>query len=210
MDPTDLDALVAAAHAGDGAAFGLIWRATAGPVLGYFRAHGCRDAEDLTSETFLAAFNRMEAFSGDGAAFRSWLFTIAHHKRVDDVRRRTRRPDPVPYEPELDARTTSLSQDPSALGGAEVIGLLAALPADQREVLTLRFVADLSLEQVAVTLERSVGAVKSLQHRALESARRRAQDHDGAPRPEPRAQRQPGESASAAVPPSPAQTMTEA
>ena len=54
--------------------------------------------------------------------------------------------------------------------------LLASLPPDQRAVVALRVTADLSLEQVADILDKRVGAVKSLQHRALESLRRRCEE----------------------------------
>jgi RNA polymerase sigma-70 factor (ECF subfamily) len=176
VDPQgDLDRLVDAARAGDGNAFGQLWELLGGRVHGYFRAYGCRDAEDLTSETFLAAFSGLGGVVGDGAAFRTWLFSIAHHKRVDDLRRRNRRPILLPYEPDLDRRTSGPDDEPSlASGTADVVALLADLAPDQRDVLALRFVADLSLEQVAATLGRSVGAVKALQHRGLEALRRRA------------------------------------
>ncbi len=177
VDPPELDRLVDAARDGDAEAFSLIWASLAGRVHGYFKAYGCLDAEDLTSETFLAAFAKMGDVVGDGAAFRTWLFAIAHHKRVDDVRRRSRRPAQVPYEPELDRRLTGPADDPSLAGGNEdVVSMLADLVPDQRDVLTLRFVADLSIEDVATTLGRSVGAIKALQHRALESLRRKVDD----------------------------------
>jgi RNA polymerase sigma-70 factor, ECF subfamily len=177
VDPVELDRLVDAARTGDPAAFSAIWTALGGRVHGYFRAHGCRDAEDLTSETFLAAFARIGDVVGDGAAFRTWLFSIAHHKRVDEVRRRSRQPAAVPYEPDLDRRLSGPADEPgSAAERGDVLGMLADLAPDQREVLTLRFVADLSLDEVATTLGRSVGAIKSLQHRALETLRRRVDE----------------------------------
>ena len=113
MDSTELDRLVDAARAGEAAAFSALWTELGGRVHGYFRAYGCRDAEDLTSETFLAAFAGIGDVVGDGAAFRTWLFSIAHHKRVDDVRRRSRRPATVPYEPDLDRRLTGPAEETS-------------------------------------------------------------------------------------------------
>ena len=202
-DTTELDRWVDAARDGDAEAFSLIWGALAGRVHGYFRAHGCRDAEDLTSETFLAAFTRMGDVVGDGTAFRTWLFSIAHHKRVDDVRRRSRHPAPVPYEPELDSRVSGPGDEPSlAADSGDIVSLLADLPPDQRDVLTLRFVADLTLEETSAALARSVGAVKSLQHRGLETLRRRAA---GAP-----AQSRTGEAGPAAVSPGPFPSNAEA
>ncbi len=150
----------------------------AGRVLGYLRAQGAREPEDLTSEVFLRVFDRLPQFVGDEPNFRSWLFTIAHRILIDDVRRRQRRP-----------QTTSLGIDVESQGGGDVehealanVGaewadeLLESLPPDQRAVVALRVTADLSLEQVADILGKRVGAVKSLQHRALESLRRRCEE----------------------------------
>jgi RNA polymerase sigma-70 factor (ECF subfamily) len=150
----------------------------AGRVLGYLRSQGAREPEDLTSEVFLRVFDRLPQFSGDEANFRSWLFTIAHRILIDDARRRQRRP-----------QTTSLGVDIETQGGGDVehealanVGaewadaLVESLPPDQRAVVALRVTADLSLEQVADILGKRVGAVKSLQHRALESLRRRCEE----------------------------------
>ncbi|MGH9009959.1 MAG: RNA polymerase sigma factor, partial [Acidimicrobiia bacterium] len=64
----------------------------AGAVAGYLRTQGVREPEDMTSDVFLAVFTRLGRFSGTEAQFRSWVFTIAHHKMVDERRRRARRP----------------------------------------------------------------------------------------------------------------------
>ena len=79
----DLDRWVAAARDGDSDAFGLIWQSLSGRVSGYLRGRGVDSPDDVTSEVFLAAFSGLSGFTGDGARFRSWLFTIAHHKSVD-------------------------------------------------------------------------------------------------------------------------------
>ena len=83
----ELDLLVAAARTGGGWAFGRLWEQLAPSVAAYLRGRGVRDADDVTSEVFLAAFRGIGRFHGDGVAFRSWLFTIAHHKSVDVHRR---------------------------------------------------------------------------------------------------------------------------
>jgi RNA polymerase sigma-70 factor (ECF subfamily) len=147
-------------------------------VYGYLRAQGAVEPEDLTSEVFLRVFDRLSQFSGDEANFRSWLFTIAHRILVDEARRRQRRP-----------RTTALSLAAESFAAGDVerealanVGaewadeLLSSLPPDQRAVLALRVTADLSLEQVAAILDKRVGAVKSLQHRALAALRRRCEE----------------------------------
>ena len=86
---------------------------------------------------------------------------------VDDVRRREREPVTAVFEPELDSRATESAED-SALGaGAGVSALLEGLTVQQQEVLLLRVVADLSIDESAKIMGRTPGAVKQLQRRAL-------------------------------------------
>jgi RNA polymerase sigma-70 factor (ECF subfamily) len=167
-----LDALVADAMTGSPAAFAGIWEALSPSVLGYVRARGVRDAEDVTSEVFLAAYRGLGRFIGEGEDFRRWLFTIAHRRSIDHQRRSYRARE-VAYDAEADARATvsAESQAFEEFGAGEVGVLLQSLPADQREVLLLRVVADLPVADVAVTLGRSPDAVRQLQRRALQRLR---------------------------------------
>lgn len=174
-----LDLLVDAARAGGGWAFGRLWSELSPTVHAYVRARGARDPDDVTSEVFLAAFTRIAGFDGDGRAFRSWLFTIAHHKSVDAVRRRR---DHLEID-DADGRPVDSAEDAalSRLGSAAALARLDELTEDQRAVLLLRVVADLSLEETAAALGKPVGAVKSLQHRALGTLRRGLATESGAP-----------------------------
>jgi RNA polymerase sigma-70 factor (ECF subfamily) len=143
-----------------------IFRRLGGPVHAYLRASAAAESEDLLSDVFLDVARGLPGFRGDDAALRAWVFTIAHHRLVDEQRRLARRRRfarahiprvvPAPEEP----------LDPILLAA------LDALTPDQREVVVLRFVADLALETVAVMTDRPVGAVKSLQHRALQNLAR--------------------------------------
>jgi RNA polymerase sigma factor (sigma-70 family) len=150
----------------------------AGRVFGYLRAHGTGEPEDLTSEVFLRVFDRLEQFSGDEMQFRSWLFTIAYRILVDDARRRRRRPTTVALAPLVDSVPAGdVEREALAnLGSDWADAMLQSLPPDQRDVLALRVIADLPLEQVALILDKRVGAVKALQHRALASLRRRCEE----------------------------------
>lgn len=180
----ELDSLVAAARAGGGWAFARLWEELAPAVASYLRARGVRDPDDVTSEVFLAAFRGIDRFCGDGRAFTSWVFAIAHHKRVDTVRAAPRRDLPVGGSDDLDVvegrrpgvRRTEPSAENAALGRigtADVMQLLGELTDDQRDVILLRVVGDLSLQETADILDKPVGAVKALQHRALNRLRTR-------------------------------------
>src|SRR5438270_3276268 len=172
-DPRDSD-LVVAAREGQAWALTENWQRHAPTVAGYLRGRGAHEPEDLTSEVFLAVFERVHGFHGDDEALRSFVFTVAHHKMVDDLRRRTRRGESAAYDPDTDARTEASAETMAidAIGDQRVDELLQTLSPDQREVLLLRVVADLSLEQTAMVLGKRVGAVKALQHRALATLRR--------------------------------------
>jgi RNA polymerase sigma-70 factor (ECF subfamily) len=166
--------LIEAARAGEAWALTEVWRTHAPAVTGYLRGRGATEPEDLTSDVFLAVFERLQSFHGDEADLRAFVFTVAHHRLVDDLRRRSRRGPTVAYDADTDRRVTGSAEDEAldALHTQGVHALLGHLSADQRDVLLLRVVGDLSLEQTATALGKRVGAVKALQHRALATLRR--------------------------------------
>lgn len=175
MEPAALDDAVDAARRGDRAAFGALWEELSPRVDAYFRAQGVTEHEDLTSEVFLAAFRQVRRFIGGGAAFRAFVFAVAHRRQVDWVRRQVRRGPSVSWEELGEDPRTSASAEEGALAGLgeqRVVALLATLTPDQRAVVALRVLGELSLEETAQALGRDVGSVKSLQHRGLARLRR--------------------------------------
>lgn len=167
------DDVVHAACAGDSAALRLLYDALAGQVCGYLRARGVADPEDVTSEVFLDVLPRLPQLTGGASGLRKLVFSIAHARLVDDHRARARRPTLVMYDARSDTRSVESAEATAetSLGTDHVERVLDLLPDDQREVLLLRVVADLSLEQVADIIGRSVGAVKQLQRRGLITVR---------------------------------------
>lgn len=165
---------VDAARRGEAQALTEIWLRFAPAVNGYLRGRGAAEPDDLTSDVFVAVFERLGSFRGDEADLRAFIFTVAHHRLVDDLRRRTRRGVAVPYDAAADDRASGSAEDEAldALHTQRVHALLDQLSEDQRDVLLLRVVGDLSLEQTAAALGKRVGAVKALQHRALSALRR--------------------------------------
>jgi len=146
-----------------------VYRLLAPAVLGYLRASGASDPEDSLGEVFLQVARDLDGFADvdDPAAVRRWVFTIARNRLRDSARRARRRPREVLGDtPEIAADPGAEPVDPALLAG------LRTLTTEQRDVLALRFVADLALEDVARLMGRSTGAVKALQHRALENLRR--------------------------------------
>jgi RNA polymerase sigma-70 factor (ECF subfamily) len=153
-------------------AWQVLWVEYAGPLLGYLRARGAIEPDDALSEVFLDLARRIGSFEGTETQFRSWVFTIAHSRMVDQRRKSKRKPGE-----QLDGfDTMEPGSDPAdrfevSETEREALALLSALSEDQRQVIALRVIADLSLEQVATIMGRNVNAVKQLQHRALRALR---------------------------------------
>jgi len=131
------------------------------------------DAEDLTTQTFLRMLEAIGRFRWQSAPFSAWLFRIAHNLAMDHFRagRRVQAEEDVP---ELPGTEESSAEDQAldSLGQAGMLELIERLSAEQRQVLTLKFLFGFANGEVAGILGKTEGAVKSLQHRALASLQR--------------------------------------
>jgi RNA polymerase sigma-70 factor (ECF subfamily) len=162
--------VLAAARMGAAWAWTSIYRELAPPVLGYLRGQGSPEAEDLTGEVFLQVVRDLSKFDGDEAAFRAWVFTIAHHRLLDNRRYSSRRPvDPAPDEVLEDRAPQGDTEDEALekLAATRVRELIGRLSPDQRNVLLLRILGGLTVEEVARVTGKRQGAVKALQRRGL-------------------------------------------
>ena len=171
------DEVVEAAQRGEGDAVGAIWTTLSPAVLGYLRARGAEDPEGLTSDVFVQVLGRLAGLVGGASGLRTFVFSVAHARLVDDHRRRARRPVEAPYEPGQDRRQTR-SAEALALedeGARRVHDVLRELNEEQRTVITLRVLGDLTVEQTAQVLGKTAGAVKQLQRRGLLALRRRVE-----------------------------------
>ena len=156
------------AAGGDEQAFGMSYERYVGRIYNYvyYRTGNQYDAEDLTARVFLRAMKHIPNYQDRGIPFSAWLYRMAANALADYWRRQGREsqelPPDVPDErvhEELERRI-SLFQ------------LVDRLPDLQRRVIEMRFVEDKSVREVAVTLDRTEGAVKQLQFRALENLRK--------------------------------------
>lgn len=164
--------VLAAARLGQPWALSMLYRSYAGAVAGYVRVRTSAEPDDLVSEVFASVFASLSRFTGDEADFRGWLFTITQRRLVDDLRRRSRQVPTTTYDPAGDARATDSAETAALdrLGEQWVRTVLDRLAPDQRDVLLLRILGDLTVEQVAQVLDKSAGAVKQLQRRGLAAA----------------------------------------
>jgi RNA polymerase sigma-70 factor (ECF subfamily) len=129
------------------------------------RAASREEAEDLTSEVFHQALANLQRFEWRGAPFAAWLIRIAANAISDRWRSRAREGgEPLTDEP----------SDESMKGiehRAALYQLVDSLPADQRRVIVMRFAEQKSIREIAQELQRTEGAIKQLQFRALEKLR---------------------------------------
>ncbi|MBN9607461.1 MAG: sigma-70 family RNA polymerase sigma factor [Actinomycetales bacterium] len=169
------DSVLAAARVGAPWACTAIWQEYSSAVMAFLASRGSREPDDLTSEVFLAVFDRIPRFEGGEPQLRSFIFSIAYRRLVDELRARSRRDEPTAWTPELDPRAVDSAERDAErrLGDERARQLLDELVPDQRDVMVLRIVADLTVEQVAEVLGKNVGAVKALQRRALENLRKK-------------------------------------
>ncbi|WP_426998046.1 RNA polymerase sigma factor [Pseudarthrobacter sp. N5] len=153
--------------------FSLVYRSYASPVLGYLTARGADDPEATMQDVFLAVLPRIETISGGVQGLRTFVFSVAHARMVDEYRKQKRAPVRLSFEPGLDGREEQSAEEAAMLlvSPGEVLELLDVLAEDQKEVLTLRIIGGLTVDQVAEIMGKTAGAVKQLQRRALNRLR---------------------------------------
>ena len=164
------DGDVAAARAGDDAAFTRLFRATQPGLLRYAAVLAGPDAEDVCAEAWAQVCRDLAGFDGDLDAFRGWVARIARNRAIDLHRARKRRPaDPVPHEelPETDADRSSEELVLEAFSSAEAIAAIARLPREQAEAVVLRAVLGFDVRTTAEVLGTRPGAVRVAAHRGL-------------------------------------------
>ena len=130
-------------------------------------------AEDLTGEVFVRMVRDLPGYRPRGIPFRAWLYRIAHNLAVDQQRSQGRHPLVSLDDAEC---LQAEGQDPEARAERQITverveRALETLDPTQREVIVLRFLVGLSLREAAAALDKTVGAIKSLQHRGLVALR---------------------------------------
>lgn len=170
-DDDRFDEVLLAARAGGDWAWTRIYEDLAPKVVGYLRAHGAADPEDVAGEVFLQVVRGLPGFSGGKADFMAWTFTIAHRRLVDDLRRRGRRPvapAPAGMIERLSGAGGDVHEEAEArIADASVHAAIAELPSAQRSVLLLRIIGDLTIDEIARVVGKRPAAVKALQRRGL-------------------------------------------
>jgi len=145
----------------------------------YFRTGSHPEAEDLTEQVFLKAWEAIERYRWQGRPFLAWLYRLAHNTHIDYVR--SQKPttslnnDDRPVEVASTAAAVELAR---ALDADLLARALGELTPDQQQVIVLKFLEGLDNEQIAKSMDKREGAIRALQMRALMSLRR-VLEHQG-------------------------------
>jgi RNA polymerase sigma-70 factor (ECF subfamily) len=170
----DEQGLVRGAQEGDKDAFAQLYEAYFDKIYRYIviKISNKAEAEDMTQQVFLKAYQSIRSFKWKGAPFSAWLFRIAHNQIVDFYRKKSKRPTV-----RLEESTVVSSDNPlrTVENRFDIERLRVAalqLTSSQQEVISLRFAGGLAITEVARTMGKSEGAIKALQHSAVVALRK--------------------------------------
>lgn len=179
IDLNDIE-LVTRAQQGDVEAVGILYDRYYTPIFRYLWSHvgDCPIAEDLAGQTFLQMVRALPYYRWQEVPFRAWLYRIAHNLMVDHVRKQRSRK--MSLHDMSSKGTNCLSDDETdpahvveqQLDAERIQQALCTLDPLQQEVVVLRFLVGLSLQETATAINKSVPAIKSLQRRGLSALKR--------------------------------------
>ena len=174
--PEAVEEMVRKAQQGDAAAFADLYQSFYDRIFRYvrFKTGDTTDAEDLTEEVFLKMLESIGSFKWKGFPFTSWLFRIAHNLVVDHFRKKGRR-KVAPLE-QAKAVSGASADDVDdrldvKLSVQQVYKAMGGLTELQKEVISLRFTAGMSLAETAQAMDKKQNAIKALQHAAIKKLR---------------------------------------
>jgi RNA polymerase sigma-70 factor (ECF subfamily) len=163
--------LVKRAMAGAADAFGELYKLYLDAIYRYvyYRTKDAHDAEDLTEQVFLKAWEALPKYKRRGNPFTSWLYRIAHNVVADYYRRKkpTIPMSPLEENEWASEQPTSLEQVIKAEEAAALAAAITQLPEEQQQVIVLRFIEGRKHAEVAHIIGKSEGACRVIQHRAL-------------------------------------------
>ncbi len=178
QDTSDAE-LLYRAQDGNAEAFGELYERHAQAVFRFLYSHVSNrlDAEDLTSDVFLRAWRALPKFREQGVPFVAFLLRVARNALIDFYRRtRNTQEDDIEAIPIPDDRAGPADVVGAQLQSQELRRTMSQLHEEYRLVLTLRFISELSVEETAAAMNKSDGAVRVLQHRALAALRKLLDD----------------------------------
>lgn len=156
------------AREGDAAALGALWRHFQPALLRYLRAKRVSQPDDVASQVWIDAAGSIAGFSGGVDDMRRWLFTIAHRRSVDEVRRSVRRPETLDADVGAEVASPGADDDYADKTSLDrAIRIVQQLPPDMAEAVMLRIVGEMPIADVASVMSSTEGNVRVLVHRGL-------------------------------------------
>lgn len=176
MAAAEFESVLGGAQGGGEWAWSRLYSWLAADLRGYLRARGAHDPDEALGEVFVQLARNISSFRGDAKGFRSWAFMVAHHRVLDQARRRRRNravaTDPV-LLPELATALPVEAEVIEAMSAAEIRSWLEEhLTPGQLDVVLLRVFGGLSAGEAAEALNKGAGAVRVTHHRAMAALRK--------------------------------------
>lgn len=161
------------AKQGNAEAFGLLYDKHLNKIYRfiYLKVSNKQIAEDLTQQVFLSAWQNINSYMQQGFPFTSWLYRIARNAVIDHYRTR-RSHIGLEAISEIADYSDLVGELEAKLELGKIKTALASLPADHQDVIVMRFIEELSHQEIAAALDKSEGAVRVLQHRAINSLKK--------------------------------------
>ena len=171
MADNELQDALDAARGGDADAIAALFRAVHPRLIRFIRAHEQNAADDIAGEVWMAVASGLATFDGDLLHFRAWIFSIARRRLADHRRRHARQPAAPVIGADLDQLAGLDDPETSTIehisGEAAARLIVALLPSDQADVVLLRVLAGLDVNEVAEMLGRTANWVRVTGHRGL-------------------------------------------
>lgn len=167
--------VIARAVNGDGEAFKILYERNIDKIYNYifYRTSNVKDAEDLTARVFYRALRSIKKYDDRGIPFSAWLYRIAHNLVANWYRDNSRKKEVPLFENIIKEKK---KENPEQLvlkleENEELLLVINKLPADRQELLVLKFINNLTNEEIGQVMGRTEGAIKSLYHRTLKALR---------------------------------------
>ncbi|MFZ0034633.1 MAG: sigma-70 family RNA polymerase sigma factor [Sedimentisphaerales bacterium] len=167
--------LVQRARQGDHEAFAQLYESHFAKIFRYvvLKIGNQAEAEDMTQQVFVRAYESIGSYQWQGVPFSAWLFRIAHNQMVDYVRKQSKKQTvsldeslPIPDDSDLEHEVeVKIEMEKVVLAAKQ-------LTKAQREVVSLRFAGGLTITETAKAMRKSEGAIKALQHSAILALRK--------------------------------------
>ena len=144
--------------------------------LSMYKLRNPQAAEEVTQDTFFNVWRRASSYKPGRGSFKAWLFSIAHHRAIDEIRRNKRHQNVVQYDTDIEARPADDTTDPvkytaSRFDLGTIRQALMELRPEQRSIVELAYFGGLTHSEISKRLDQPLGTVKTRMRLALKKLR---------------------------------------